>query len=82
MNQDNSNVSNIDLGECEDELREANNIDDEEDLIVYKTDIKTSDSSTTYVIYEVYDSSLNKLNLSVCSDTQISINVPVKLDDS
>ena len=82
MNQDNTYVSNIDLGECEEALREDNDIDDDEDLIIYKTDIKTSDSSTTYVIYEVYDASLNKLNLSVCSDTQISINIPVKLDNS
>ena len=82
MNQDNSNVSNIDLGDCEDILRETNHISDNEDLIIYKTDIKTSDSSTTFVTYEVYDSSLNKLNLSACSSTQISINVPVRLDDS
>ena len=82
MNQDNSNVSNIDLGDCEDILRETNHISDDEDLIIYKTDIKTSDSSSTFVTYEVYDSSLNKLNLSICSSTQISINVPVNLGES
>ena len=82
MAQDNSNVSNIDLGECADRLKEENHIGDDEDLIIYKTDIKTTDSSSTYVTYEVYDSSLNKLDLSICSDVQISINVPVHLDDS
>ena len=82
MNQENSNVSNIDLGDCEDILRRENNLGGDEVLIVYKTDIKSSDLSTTYVTYEVYDSSLNKLNLDVCSDTQITINVPVHLDES
>ena len=82
LNQDNANVSNIDLGDCEGILRSENNIEDDEDLIVYKTDIKSSDLSSTYVVYEVYDSSLNKLNLDVCSDTQISIHVPVQLDET
>ena len=82
MNLENSNVSNIDLGDCEDILRRENNLGEDEVLIVYKTDIKSSDLSTTYVTYEVYDSSLNKLNLDVCSDTQITINVPVHLDES
>ena len=81
-NQENNNVSNIDLGECEDILREENHLDEDEDLIIYKIDIKTSDLSATYVEYEVYDSSLNQLNLDVCSDTQISIHVPVNLDDN
>ena len=82
MNQDNSNVSNIDFGECEDTLRSTNNMDKDEDLIVYKTDIKSSDLSSTYVLYEVYDSSLHKLNLDVCSEAQITIHVPVQLDES
>ena len=81
-NQDNVNISNIDLGECEDLLRETNNLEEDEDLIIYKIDIKTSDSSSTYVTYEVYDSHLNQLNLDVCSETQITIQVPVHLDDT
>ena len=48
LNQDNANVSNIDLGDCESILRSENNIEDDEDLIVYKTDIKSSDLSPTY----------------------------------
>jgi hypothetical protein len=82
INQENPNVSNIDLAECEDILRAENHLDEDEDLIVYKTDIKTSDLSSTYVIYEIYDSSLNKLNLDVCKDSHITINVPVHFDDS
>ena len=66
-NQENEKVSNIDLGKCEDLLRQANHLNDNEDLIIYKIDIKTSDSSSTYVTYEVYDSNLNQLSLDVCS---------------
>ena len=80
--QENPYISNINLGECEDILRETNNITEDEDLIIYKTDIKTSDSSSRYVTYEIYDSNLNKLNLDVCSDVQISIEIPVDFEDS
>ena len=82
MNSDKANISNIDLGECEDLLRANYSIPAEEDLIIYKTDIKTEDSSSTYVVYEVYDSHLNKLELSICSESQVTINVPVHLDDT
>ena len=81
-NSDNSNISSIDLGDCENKLRLAYNLSDDEDLIIYKVDIKSEDLSNTYVIYEVYDSSLNQLNLSHCQDTKISISVPVQLEEN
>ena len=81
-NQENEKVSNIDLGKCEDLLRQEYDLSADEDLIVYKVDIKTSDSSATYVTYEIYDSDLNKLSLDVCSETQITIQVPVKVGDN
>ena len=81
-NSDNSNISSIDLGDCEGKLRSAYNLTDDEDLIIYKVDIKSEDLSNTYVIYEVYDSSLNQLNLSHCQDTKITISVPVQLEEN
>ena len=62
-NQENEKVSNIDLGKCEDLLRQENHLSADEDLIVYKVDIKTSDSSATYVTYEIYDSDLKAESL-------------------
>ena len=77
-NLDDPDISNIDLGECENRIKEANNIDD---LLIFKTDIKSEDLSATYVAYEIYNPyTLAKLNVSVCDDVQISINVPLKLD--
>ena len=75
---DNPNVSSIDLGECEEKLKKKFGI--EEDLIIFKTDIKSEDLTQTYVQYEVYDPiNLKPLNLSICKDTKISISTPVKL---
>ena len=82
-NSDDPEVSNIDLGECEDILKRANNISLDEDLIIFKTDIKTEDLSATYVSYEVYHPfTLEKLELSACEKVQISVAVPIKLDDN
>ena len=82
-NSDLPDISNIDFGECEKILKESNNIPSTEELIVYKTDIKSQDLSSTYVMYEVYNPyTLDKLNLSVCSEVQISISVPVILNNN
>ena len=82
-NFDDSDISNIDLGDCESKLKNANDIRLEESLIIYKKDIKTEDLSSTYVEFEVYEpTNLKKLNLSVCFDTQIIINVPVILNNN
>ena len=82
-NSNNTEVSNIDLGECEDRLRRANNISENEQLILYKVDIKIGNLSATYVQYEIYEpKDFKSLNLSICNDLQITINVPVNMDSN
>ena len=82
-NYNNPNISSIDLLECEEKLKEANYIDEDDDLIILKTDIKSTDLTQTYVQYEIYNPiDLTPLDLSICKDATISINAPVKLDDS
>ena len=80
-NSDNPNVSSIDLGQCEQELKSHYGIT--EDLIVFKIDMKSEDLTQTYVQYEIYDPrNFTVLNLSVCKDMKISVSTPVKLDSS
>ena len=79
-NPDELDVSNINLGECENILKSENNIPLEESLIIYKTDIKIN-GTNTFIQFEVYDPlDLHILNLEVCSQEQISLNVPVVMD--
>ena len=71
-------ASSIDLGDCEKTLKDANGIDQNKSLIVYKVDVKNSDSSSTYVQYEIYNpDNMIQLNLSVCE--KIIINTPVDI---
>ena len=78
------NYSSVYLGKCETALKIANKIDLDESLIIYKTDIKSDDLSTTYVQYKIYHpDTLEPLDCStVCSKDKISISVPVNLDDN
>ena len=80
----NSNISSIDLKDCEQKLKKQYKIKDEDSLIIliiFKTDIKNEDKITTYVHYEIYSPyKLEKLNLSYCEDSDIIINIPVNLD--
>jgi hypothetical protein len=77
---ENKEISTIDLGDCELKLKKANQISEEEELIILKVDIK--EGASTYVQYEVYDPvSLEKLNLTICKENSISIDLPVTLDE-
>ena len=82
LNSENPNISSVDLGDCEAILKNKYDIDDDESLLIFKTDIKSPDLTQTYVQYEIYDSiKLTLLDLFYCKDTNITINSPVKLDN-
>ena len=77
----NSNVSVIDLGECEKIIKR--NISYENDptpLLILKIDIKKVETKSTAVEYEVYNPyTKEKIDLSICSNTTIAIYAPVNL---
>ena len=82
---DNINFSSVDLGQCENVLRERHNIPNENKLLILKLDIKKIEKKSTYVQYEIYDSvSLKKLNLEYCKNLnlKIIIHVPAQLDST
>ena len=80
---DNPNISSIDLGECENILKNNSNLTDDDDLIIFKIDIKNEDLSMTYVQYEIYNPQTSQImSLDVCEDVSITVNVPVNLDES
>ena len=77
---DNEEQSNIDLGKCEQILKAKHSIPDDESLIIIKSDIKSNNSYSTYVQYKIFHpESLEPLNLSLCSEEQISISSYVNI---
>ena len=77
------NISSIELGKCEERIKESRNLTEKDELIMYKIDIKSEDLSTTYVQYEVYDpKTYDPINLDICEDIFINIYIPVSLKQS
>ena len=71
------NISYIDFGECEAKLKQKNNIDY---LLIIKFDSKLNINSPINVQYKVYDPfSKRELDLSICSDDKINIDIPMNL---
>ena len=77
-NNKNKNISNIDLGDCEDILRNEYNINKSFPLIIFKIDFKSPDTLIPIIGYEIYSPLDNsKLDLSICNNTSITLNIPV-----
>ena len=82
-NTNNNNMTRINLGECEYELRRAYKIPNDTKLFMRKIDIIQEEINITKVEYDVYcrlnGTNLEKLNLSFCDKTKIEISVPIKI---
>ena len=48
-------ISSVELKQCENKLKSNYHIKDEDSLIIFKIDVRSQDSLTTYVKYEIYD---------------------------
>ena len=75
---ENNEISTIDLGECENILKQVTS----NPLKVLKIDYKSDDLSSTYVQYEIYDILTGAIiDLIKCKDIPIKISVPKILDE-
>ena len=81
MNNTNQ-LSNIDLGECENILKDHYHIDRNVSLIILKFEKVSNNSSERAIQYEVYEPfNLTKLDLSPCNDVKIDIYTHVELSE-
>ena len=85
-NQENciyNNISTIILGECEKKLKETNNIEPNETLLILKMEISSEVLQIPIIEYEVYNlENKARLNLSICNETKIKIYIPVSIDEN
>ena len=78
-----SNTSTIELGKCKDLLREKYNIYQPSQLIISKIDIITDNSAlVNEVQYAIFAPNGTQLDLSVCDEVGIKVNVPIKDNDN
>ena len=80
------NVTTIDLGKCEDELKQIYEIIFNESLYILKMDAYFEGYNFPKVEYEVYyplnGNNLTKLNLSICENIKITISIPVSISSN
>ena len=77
----NSNMTNIDLGECENSLKQFYNLQDNDLLYIKMLEVSQEGMRIPKVEYDIYakinEGNLTKLNLNICQNNKISILIPV-----
>ena len=77
-----NDMSIIDFKDCADLLRSQNGLESNDDLVILKYEKENSNGKDMSIQYEVYlSNSTTKLNLSVCENTDITIYIPIELDE-
>ena len=86
QNSENVNTTTINLGKCEDLLRQTYNISDDQKIYMKKIDVIQEGLKIPYVKYDVYSklngNNLIKLNLTVCKNTKVDISIPITITES
>ena len=85
-NNQNNNMTSIDLGECEILLRNFYNISKDMKLYMKKIDIEQEGMKIPKTEFDVYcklsGSNLKKLDLSICKDSNIALSIPVSISEN
>ena len=78
-----TNLSIIDLGDCERQLKEEYNINENENLIILKFEKITNISAQKNVQYEIYNPNnvTESLDISICENTTIYLYIPISLNE-
>ena len=82
---ENENAITIDLGKCENILKEEYNISTNEPLYILEIISREEGMKIPKIDYEIYYpfyNNITKLDLNLCKGTKIEISIPVKINDT
>ena len=86
MNENNINLTSINLGDCEYNLKNYYKISNESNLYILKIDIKQKGKNYPLIEYEVfyplYGENNEILDLNLCNDTNIELSIPIIINDT
>ena len=78
-----SNISTIDLKECEIKLKQYYGISETESLIILKIDYNVPDILIPIVEYKIFHPETKApLDLNICKDTSITLSYPISIEDN
>ena len=81
-NNEYNNASTIDIGECENILKEKYQISSDETLILFKADFYIEDFLVPITEYEIFSPlTKEKLDLNYCNETKMKISTPINIDE-
>ena len=76
------NISTVNLGDCEDRLKDIYKIDKSLPLIIFKIDYYSPDLLIPVIGYEIFHPvNKSKLDLNYCKDILVELNIPVSIDE-
>ena len=78
----NYEIASIYLGNCEDELRNYNNIEPYEELIIFKVGYIIPETKTQIIEYTVFTQGGVELYLDACENTPIYHEIPIYLNEA
>ena len=82
QNNNDYNISTIDIGECEDKLRTFYSISEDQQLLLFKIDIYKEGYKMPIVEYAIFKFSTGeKLELDVCKNIKINLSLPVSINE-
>ena len=83
---DDNNMTVLDLGECEKDLRNFYNISDDVLLYMKMIDVSQKGMKISKIDYDIYcklnGSNLIRLNKSVCENSKISLSIPIDIKNN
>ena len=78
-----NNISTINLGLCENQLKINYNISNNSELLILKMEIYEKGLLIPLIEYEVFNiKTKEKLDLNICENSKIEINIPVNIDEN
>jgi len=84
--KENTNITTINLGNCEKNLKNIYNISEKSNLYILKIDIEQKGKNYPLIEYEVFypinNGKIKILNLSFCEGTDIEISIPIIINDT
>ena len=77
------NLTLVDIGECEDVLREKYNLSQNEPLFIFKRECFIDGLLIPIIEYEIYSNKIKtELNMDYCHDIKININIPISINEN
>ena len=77
------NITSVDIGECEDILRDKYKLNQTDFLFIFKIEYFIEGYLFPIIEYEIYSNKIKEeLNMDFCNDIKINMNIPININEN